>query len=69
MKLKGKKSSPYCSLLLAIIRITSKPAVDHPYYATNQKHPLVIAHQGGDGIWPGETMLAYQNAVDLGVDV
>lgn len=47
--------------LLLIIPIT--------LYAENLNYPLVIAHQGGDGVWPGETMLAYQNAVDLGVDV
>jgi glycerophosphoryl diester phosphodiesterase len=32
-------------------------------------YPLVIAHQGGDDLWPGNTMFAFQNAVDLGVDV
>lgn len=31
--------------------------------------PLVIAHQGGDGLWPGDTMFAFQRAVDLGVDM
>jgi glycerophosphoryl diester phosphodiesterase len=56
-------------IILALVRITSKPASRHPYYADNLKYPLVIAHQGGDGIWPGETMYAYKNAVALGVDV
>lgn len=55
--------------ILAGIRATSTPAVDHPYYTTDSDHPLVIAHQGGDGIWPGNTMFAFQNAADLGVDV
>ena len=54
---------------LAIVRLVSKPAPNHPYYTADLNRPLVIAHQGGDGVWPGETMLAYQNAVDLGVDV
>lgn len=31
--------------------------------------PLVIAHQGGDGLRPGNTMAAFQHAVELGVDV
>ena len=57
------------TVLLLAFRLTSNPAPDHPYYAENLNFPLVIAHQGGDGVWPGETMLAYQNAVDLGVDV
>jgi glycerophosphoryl diester phosphodiesterase len=55
--------------VIAIIRIASKPAPDHPYYAADLNYPLVIAHQGGDDIWPGNTMFAFQNAVDLGVDV
>ncbi len=55
--------------ILAGIRATSASAVDHPYYATDSGRPLVIAHQGGDGIWPGNTMFAFQNAADLGVDV
>ena len=55
--------------LIALIRVTSKPSTDHPYYAADLNYPLVIAHQGGDGVWPGETMFAYQNAVKLGVEV
>jgi glycerophosphoryl diester phosphodiesterase len=30
---------------------------------------LVIAHQGGDGLRPGNTMAAFEHAVELGVDV
>ena len=56
-------------IVAALIRITSKPAMDHPYYAADLNYPLVIAHQGGDGLWPGDTMFAFQNAADLGVDV
>ncbi|MFN8382684.1 MAG: glycerophosphodiester phosphodiesterase family protein [Anaerolineales bacterium] len=70
MKLKTwQKIVAILVVLLVIIRILSKPAVEHPYYAADANHPLVIAHQGGDGLWPGETMFAYQNAVKLGVDV
>ena len=47
----------------------SKQAPEHPYYADELKYPLVIAHQGGDGLWPGDTLFAFQNAADLGVDV
>lgn len=54
---------------LSLPRLASKPAPDHPYYPKELDYPLVIAHQGGDGIWPGETMFAYQHSVDLGVDV
>jgi len=57
------------TLALLAFRLTSSPAPEHPYYSERLNHPLVIAHQGGDGVWPGETMLAYQNAAALGVDV
>ncbi len=55
--------------VLVLVRLISKPASVHPYYSEANNHLLVIAHQGGDGVWPGETMFAYQNARDLGVDV
>ncbi len=54
---------------LILLRVLSKPAPAHPYYTTASDRPLVIAHQGGDGVWPGESMLAYQNSVALRVDV
>lgn len=56
-------------LIAALLRLTSKPAPDHPYYADLPDRPLVIAHQGGDELWPGNTLFAFQNAADLGVDV
>ena len=31
--------------------------------------PLVIAHQGGDGLWPSSTRFAYEGAAALGADV
>ena len=31
--------------------------------------PVVIAHQGGDGLRPSNTMAAFEHAVELGVDV
>ncbi|MBN8656067.1 MAG: glycerophosphodiester phosphodiesterase [Anaerolineae bacterium] len=55
--------------VLAVIRLLSKPAPEHPYYTADSNRPLVIAHQGGDGLWPGNTMFAFQNAADLGADV
>jgi glycerophosphoryl diester phosphodiesterase len=51
------------SLLLA------KPAGDCPACLPGQPRPLVIAHQGGDGVWPGDTMFAFEKAAALGVDM
>ena len=55
--------------IIAFLQLTSRPASEQPYYSDNLSYQLVIAHQGGDGLWPGDTMFAFQNAADLGVDV
>ena len=43
--------------------------LDHPFFKQVKNHPEVIAHRGGAGEWPGETLFAYQQAVKAGVDV
>ena len=40
-----------------------------PFLIKEDNRPLVIAHQGGKHLAPGNTIPAFQNAVDLGVDV
>lgn len=52
-----------------MIAIFSKRAPEHPFYPPNLDYPLVIAHQGGDGLWPGNTLFAFEQAAALGVDV
>lgn len=52
-------------------------AADRPFFTAAQtssqttapRRPLVMAHQGGDGLWPGNTMYAFEHAAALGVDV
>jgi glycerophosphoryl diester phosphodiesterase len=56
------------ALILAIWMLFAKPASDHPYYA-DRPEVMVIAHQGGNHLWPDNTLFAFQNALDLGVDV
>ncbi|GAA5532931.1 glycerophosphodiester phosphodiesterase [Deinococcus aluminii] len=41
----------------------------HPANPFIQRRTLNIAHQGGEGLWPSNTMLAYRNAAALGVDM
>ncbi len=53
---------------LVLISILMPDAPTRAYYSGVQ-HPLVIAHQGGDGVWPGDTVFAYENAVKIGADV
>jgi len=52
-----------------ILRFTAKPAPDSAYYSNPHSKVLVIAHQGGDGIFPGDTLYAYEHAAALGADV
>jgi glycerophosphoryl diester phosphodiesterase len=44
------------------------PAPDHAYF-TGVERPLVIAHQGGERLYPSNTLLAMQESAALGVDV
>jgi len=41
----------------------------HPFFTRARHRPEVIAHRGGAGQWPGETLYAYERAAKLGVDV
>jgi glycerophosphoryl diester phosphodiesterase len=56
------------ALILLFLLLTAQPARSCPVCEQGNNRPLVIAHQGGDGLWPGNTMLAFENAVALGVD-
>jgi glycerophosphoryl diester phosphodiesterase len=40
----------------------------HSGYLARQR-PLVLAHRGGAGLWPENTMYAFERAVQMGVDV
>ncbi|HEX6035787.1 MAG TPA: glycerophosphodiester phosphodiesterase family protein, partial [Anaerolineales bacterium] len=55
-----------CSLVLVAAFMPDAPSKD---YYDGISRPLVIAHQGGDGIWPGNTMYAFERAVEIGADV
>jgi glycerophosphoryl diester phosphodiesterase len=54
------------AVILASVFTPDAPASN--YYRSIDR-PLVIAHQGGDGVWPGDTMYAFENAVRIGADV
>jgi glycerophosphoryl diester phosphodiesterase len=54
-------------LIFALHRfITVGPRPDQPALADP---PLIFAHQGGADLWPSNTLLAFENAAKLGVDV
>ena len=60
-------------LVLAYLTATlaaRSAAIMHPTLTSVwPEPPLVIAHQGGDGLWPSATRLAFRGAAELGADV
>lgn len=58
--------------LLTILYITlawrAQPVPEHSFFA-QQDGVMVIAHQGGEWLRPSNTLLAFDHAVELGVDV
>ena len=72
----GKKILGVAVGLLLVVTIAAivmtaiaEPAGDCPPCVRDQARPLVIAHQGGDGLWPSDTMFAFERAVAMGVDM
>lgn len=53
--------------LTLVLRRRPRPAADHPFLAGPR--PLVMAHRGGGGRWPENTLYAFERAAALGVDV
>ena len=53
--------------LLWLYALDPRPRPEHPYFDANR--PLVIAHRGGMGLWPENTLYAFREAVRMGVDV
>ena len=54
------------AVLIAVALLTPA-APEFAFFESDQ--PMVIAHQGGEGLRPSNTLIAFENAVDLGVDV
>ena len=49
----------------AVLRQRSRPVPDHPFL--DIARPIVMAHRGGQGLWPPNTLYAFEQAVALGV--
>jgi len=69
MKLKLFKIFILLMLLSVGISFVVNPKAPTDQYYLGVTRPLVIAHQGGDGVWPGDTMYAFERAVEIGADV
>ena len=46
-----------------------EPAVEYTFFQQQKTRQLAIAHRGGAGLYPENTLHAFQNSRDLGVDV
>lgn len=53
--------------LYIVMAVWTQPAADHPFFL--HKGVDVIAHRGGWGLWPENTVFGFQKAVDMGVDL
>ena len=53
--------------VLVAAALLTPPAPEFAFFDSDR--PMVIAHQGGEGLRPSNTMLAFENAMALGVDV
>lgn len=63
------------SLIVAAVAIygvagfSARPAPNHPYFAAEKPGTQVIAHRGGGGLRPENTLAAFSHAVTIGADV
>ena len=60
MKTRRILTSITAILLLVVVLTFIMPDAPRSAYYSNSDRPLVIAHQGGDGVWPGDTMFAFE---------
>jgi glycerophosphoryl diester phosphodiesterase len=51
----------------ALLRVLAEPAMEHPYFGKDDF--LVIAHRGGLGAGPENTLFLFRRALDQGADV
>lgn len=55
----------WAALALTLAGCAAKPPAN-PFITGK---PWILAHQGGEDLWPSNTLLAFQNAAKLGVDM
>jgi glycerophosphoryl diester phosphodiesterase len=69
MKFRFLKTTSAIVFLAFVASVIVNPKPPPTRFYDGAPVPLVIAHQGGDGVWPGDTMLAFNHAVAIGSDV
>ena len=58
-----------CAFYAVLSRTKGERVPEHKYFQTDAGRTLVIAHRGGAGLWPENTLHAFERAAALGVDV
>jgi len=57
-------------VVIGIMIAIAKPRPDHPFFANlPQDEMIVLAHQGGDGEFPSNTMYAFEQTHAMGVHI
>ena len=51
--------------VFVVLVLVARPPAEHPFFAQFDQYPLVMAHQGGNGLWPDNTLYAFERAVAL----
>ena len=57
------------AIYISLATTEGKQAADYTFFRNQTVKPLVIAHRGGAGIAPENTLAAFQKSFELGVDV
>src|SRR5918911_2413731 len=58
-----------CAFYAVLSRTRGVAVPEHKYFQRDAGRPLAIAHRGGAGLWPENTLYAFERASALGVDV
>src|ERR1044071_3624739 len=58
-----------CAFYAVLWRTRGEAVAEHKYFQGDAGRPLVIAHRGGAGLWPENTLYGCERAAALGVDV
>lgn len=58
-------------LVYLAARALARPVSPHPWFSSRpgDHSPLVFAHQGGENLWPSNTLFAFQQSAAIGADV
>lgn len=57
------------AIVLSALALSSQPARPAAVFSEFGEQPLVIAHRGGKGLWPENSLFAFERASALGVDM